>query len=360
MDLYKTTILLAAVQQMVTRKTFLRDRYFPTNKKTDIFPTEEVLVEYKSGSKKMAPCVLPRKKGITIEREGYKTERYTPPNIAVQRPLTIDDLNRKGFGEQLFSNITPMQRQADILRNDLVEFDELISTREEYMAAQALLNNGYILKHYGDKYGSDEFVEYEMRFYDGTNNPAKYTPTVDWNKADADILSDLRVMIRMLTSRGLPATDLIISPDVAEYLLFNTQIKEMFDNRNMQMGVFAPIETTQGVVHMGKLNVYGKVIDIFCYDETYEDETSGDIVQYIPEGNVILTAPAAGRGLYGAVTQIEQVDSSFHTYLGKRVPKYTADVDSDTRDLKMTAKPLFIPRNINPWVSADVITKIGA
>lgn len=157
--IYRTVTMLAAIQAMPTHRTFLRDRYFPTTAPVngvseDIFPGEEVLVEYRNGSKKIAPCVMPRKGGITIEREGYKTFSYVPPFIAPQRSLTIDDLNKKGFGEQLFQNVTPQQRQAQILNRDLTEFDTMISGREEYMAAQCMLNNGYVLRHYADKYGS--------------------------------------------------------------------------------------------------------------------------------------------------------------------------------------------------------------
>lgn len=357
--LYKTLTMLKAITQLNTRKTFLRDRYFPTNGRSDIFPTEEVLVEYKNGSKKMAPCVLPRKAGITVEREGYQTKRYTPPLVAVQRPLTIDDLNKKGFGEQLFSNITPAQRVAEILRNDLLEFDDLISAREEYIAAQAMLKNGYVLKHYADSYGSDNFVEYEMRFYDGQNNPAKYTPPLDWSDLDADILSDLYLMSRMLTSRGLPATDLILAPDVADCFINNKKIQTLLDNRNINIGNITPIELPNGASQLCKLNVHGKIISVFCYDETYEDEVTRKIEQFIPAGNAILTAPAAGRGLYGAVTQLEQSDGNFHTYLGKRVPKYTSDSKSETRELKVTSKPLYIPNNVNPWVSVVAIEQVG-
>lgn len=353
--LYETQTMLAAITLLSKRKTFLRDRYFPCNEKVDIFPTEDVLVEYKSGSKILAPCVLPRKGGITIERDGYKTQRYTPPQVAPQRSLTIDQLNKKGFGENLFSNITPEQRQADILRQDMLDLDDMISGREEYIAAQAMLNNGYTLRHYADKYGTDEFEEFEMRFYDGSDNPTKYTPSVDWNEPTADILSDIRAMAQMLSSRGLPATDLIVSSDVAEALINNVKIQSMFDNRNMQMGNIAPAELPDGATFIGKINAYGKVVDVYSYDETYEDEITGKTMQYIPNGQVILTAPAAGRCLYGAVTQIEQDDNEIHTYMGKRVPKYLADAYTDIKQLRVTAKPLLIPLNLNPWINSTVI-----
>lgn len=44
-DIYKTKTMLAAVRQMTPVTSFLRDRYFPTGS-GDMFPTEEVLVEY--------------------------------------------------------------------------------------------------------------------------------------------------------------------------------------------------------------------------------------------------------------------------------------------------------------------------
>lgn len=354
--IYRTTTMLAAIELLPPQNIFLRDRYFPHDPSTDLFPTEEVLVEYREGNKKMAPCVLPRKGGITIEREGYKTTRYTPPYIAPQRPLTIDDLNKKGFGENLFSDRTPQQREAEILGQDLKDFERMISAREEYIAAQAMLNNGYILKHYADKYGGSEYEEWEIRFYDGTSNPGKYTPDADWDSQNADIFGDLQAMIRLLTAKGLPATDLIVAPDVADVLINNDKIQKMLDNRNMNIGSIDPTMLPAGAAHIGRINVFGRSLDIFSYDETYEDETTGNNVPYIPAGNVILTAPGAGRSLYGAVTQLEQSDDRFHTYMGRRVPKYIAKSDQDIREIKVTSRPLLIPRAATPWISAEVIT----
>ena len=107
---YDTHHLLASVQQLAPLHTFLLDRYFPTNAATDIFSTDDVLVEYRKGSKKAAPFVAPRKGGITILREGYTMKRFTPSYIAPKRPLTSDDLKKRGFGEALYTQLTPEQR----------------------------------------------------------------------------------------------------------------------------------------------------------------------------------------------------------------------------------------------------------
>ena len=62
-NFYDTHTLLMAVQQLTPAATFLRDRYFPTNDASDIFASEDVLVEYRDGTRKLAPFVAPRKGG---------------------------------------------------------------------------------------------------------------------------------------------------------------------------------------------------------------------------------------------------------------------------------------------------------
>jgi hypothetical protein len=354
--IYRTVTLLTAVQAMPTHRTFLRDRYFPVDLVNDIFPGEEVLVEYRKGSKKIAPVVMPRKGGITIEREGYKTKSYIPPTIAPSRPLTIDDLNKKGFGEALYSRVSPEQRQAQILNNDLSEFDLMISGREEEMAAQAMLNNEIVLKQYADKYGGSNFEEYVIRFYEGDANPSVYTPAVAWGQPGDNKLADIKAMIRMLTSKGLPAKELVLNPDLADLLINDEKVQKLFDNQRINIGKIDPIMLPEGAAHIGTINVDGRSVDIISYDETYEDE-DGVNKYYLPSGYGVLSAPGAGHTSYGAVTQLEQDDETFHTYEGRRVPKYTADVKANVRELQVTSRPLLIPKNECPWVTLNAFKK---
>ena len=104
-NFYDTHTLLMAVQQLTPAATFLRDRYFPTNDASDIFATDDVLVEFRDGSKKLAPFVAPRKGGVTVLRAGYNMERYTPPFVAPRRVLTLDELRKRGFGEALYLSL---------------------------------------------------------------------------------------------------------------------------------------------------------------------------------------------------------------------------------------------------------------
>lgn len=352
-NFFDTHTLLMAVEQLTPVSTFLRDRYFPTNAASDIFATDDVLIEYKDGSKKLAPFVAPRKGGVAILRSGYNVERFTPPFVAPKRSLSIDDLNKRGFGEALYTQLTPQQRQQTLILKDADEMSEMISRREEAMAAETMLTNGCVMKHIADDATKDD--EMEIHFYTGATNPAAYTPTTAWDASGAEIIKDLGAMARILTSKGLRASELVCSPDVADVIINDPKIQQLLDNRRIELGGIEPEVLPAGAAVMARLNVNGRIISVISYDETYTDDNGNDQL-FIPSGKCILTAPAAGRTLYGAVSQIEQADGEFHTYAGKRVPKYLSNAEGNTRSLTISSRPLMIPNNKNAFIVADVLT----
>lgn len=353
-NIYQTQTMIAALQLMPPRPTFLRDRYFPTSDK-DIFVTEDVLIEYKDEkSRKMAPCVVPRKGGILVPRDGYKTDRITAPYIAPERTLTIDDLTKKQFGETLFSQKTPAARAAAYLKSDLEDLGELIDTREEYMAAMTLFENGYTLRQYADKYGTGEYEEFDIKFYDEESNPAVYTPSDTWDSASNDIISDIYNMAMILKRRGLRAADLLFGADVANVLLNDERLLTLLDNRRLDIVAIKPEELPNGATSFGRINCNGVMIELICYVEEFVDE-SNVTKTFIPAKKVALTAPAVGRTLYGAVTQMEETDREFHTYANKRVPHVTTNVKDSIRTLTEKARPLCVPNFKNSTITAQVL-----
>lgn len=352
---YDTHTLLASVQQLPPLHTFLLDRYFPTNAASDVFATTDVLVEYKKGSKKAAPFVAPRKGGITILRDGYTMKRFTPSYIAPKRSLTIDDLNKRGFGEALYTNLTPEQRQGVIMLGDLDELRAMNMRRKEAMAAAVIFTNGCVMDEYVDDLHN--FEEREVRFYEGEANPATYTPKAIWDTTEASgkqMLADIANMVSMLTSRGLPATEVLMAPDVADVFLANEWILKLLDNRNYQIGGVDPETLPAGASKIARLNIKGRMIDFLCYEDTYTD-VDGTVKSFIPAGKIAVGAPAAGRTVYGAITQVEQSDGEFHTYTGVDVPKYLSDATHNVREVTLSSAPLCMPNNENPFISAKVL-----
>lgn len=350
MDIYKTHTMLMAVRNIAPVTKFLRDRYFPTNDVTDIFATSDVLVDYMDGSKKLAPFVVPRKGGVAVTRKGYTTKRYAPPFIAPKRELTIDDLMRRDFGEAWYSRQTPGERQVALMMRDFDELEAMISRREEAMAAEVLLTNGCVMNHIADDL--DEPVVAEIHYYDGDENDAVYTPTTAWNATGATILQDIAAAAELLSARGLPATDLIVSADVGMAILADETILKQLDNRRLQLGDVTPERLPNGVTAIARLNAYGHIVTVYSYGETYTSDAGTD-TPYLPSGTAIITAPNCGRTVYGAVTQIDQEDGAFRTYAERRVPKYYSDAANDIRELYLRCRPLMIPNHKNAWITID-------
>lgn len=353
-NIYQTQTMLAAQKLIKNKPTFLRDRYFPTTDR-DIFVTEDVLVEYKDETnRKLAPCVVPLRGGIPVGRDGYRTERYTPPYVAPERVLTVDELNKKQFGETLFSQKKPAQREAAILRQDMVDLNEMIDSREEYMAAKTLFDNGYVMRQYADSYGGDKYEEFQILFYNEDINPAVYIPSAPWDKSCMTMSRDLYLIASMLKSRGLEAADVLFGEEVADVIINNEYIQKLMDNRRLDLMQLSPTEYPSGVVCYGKINCGGIVLTLFCYPAGYENE-KGKWETFIPEGKICVTAPAVGRTLYGAVTQMEQSDMNFHTYVARKVPHVIADAKNGIRTLTMKARPLTIPNYQNSSITATVL-----
>lgn len=355
LNIYDTYFMLAAVREIPLEHTFFKNRYFPTNAAMDIFATSRVLADYKQETRKAAPFVVPRIGSVPGSREGFSTADLEPGNISISLPLTLDQLTGRGFGESLMSGMSPEDRAAQYLVHDLVELSNRISRTEEALAVQTILDNGAIMRHRTDR--EDVYEDVGVHFYDGANNPALFTSSATWAASTysngkwtpGNWYADICAMIGMLTKKGRPAREIIVSPDVSDFLMSDGWIMDMLDNRRAEMGQLDPSTLTEFVWQMGAFNFKGRRLPILVSDGTYEK--NGVDTPYLPAGSVIVTAPNCGRGLYGAVTQME-LDGDFHTYAGTRIPQHIFTVRPPAKETQLSARPLFVPNRPNPWAVA--------
>ncbi len=86
----------------------------------------------------MAPLVSPRMGGKVITRQGFRTNQFTTPKIAPERPMTIDDITQRAIGENIYSQRTPEEREDELLAKDWTDLEESIARRKEWMCRQIL------------------------------------------------------------------------------------------------------------------------------------------------------------------------------------------------------------------------------
>lgn len=349
-DLQDPRTLRAFADRYVKPKSFLKDFFFPTTP-ADMFSTESILLDEMKRSRKMAPFVISGSKDV--ERNGFVTDEYKPPRIAPSRTTKVDDLKKRGFGEQIFnSNGKPNLRAVRMTVQDMTDMSEMITRREEAMCAEVLLTNACVMKHVDPS--SDNTETHTLKFYSGSKNDQVYTPSISWNNENADILGDLYEMRKSIRQKGNPADILLVSSDVADCIMSNKAIREQLDNRRIEIGSIKPLELSDGAVKICDLNVKGAWISVVMYDETYEND-EGEDTPYLPNGTAILSAKGCGRGYYGGVTQLEHGSDEFQHYEGRRVPKLIKDVNKDEKKLQLVARPIMAPVTKFGWVSASVI-----
>ena len=349
LNMFDNYVLMAITEEIVPVATFFRDRYFPTED-GDIFNADKVLTEYRKGDRKMACFVAERVGDIPMERRGYEIHEYQPAYIAPSRILSLDDLRKRGFGEALYPGSTPAERAAKLQLADLSEIEARITRREEWMAVQTMINNGCTMQEYID--ASQTGSTKEVRFYDVSSDHT-YSVSPKWDNASGDFFGDVKNMCRMLSKRGLRASDLVLGTDVADAILGMEKVQKMLDkNSGIIIGqIEQELSKYDGVVYMGTLNFGGFRLNLICVDETYIDDSNNE-QKYFPATSAMVTAPGCGHFMYGAITQMDYGATDFKTYAKKRVPKLVIDQDRDIRKIRLGTRPLAAPKDYCPYIYA--------
>lgn len=336
-NIYDTRTMMAALNLMVPTYTFLRDTFFSN---TETFVTEAIDVDVKKGKRKMAPFVAPRIGGVVMDRQGFTTKTLKTPKIAPERVITVDDIRNRSMGEGIYSAKTPEERARELLANDLIELDDYITRREEWMCREILLNGKMTLVGEG--------FEQEVDF--GLTNKETLAGTALWTNPDSDPISDLkRWRLAVIQKTGKAPDIVVMASDVVEVFMKHPLVKELFDISRINIGMLEPSIQSPAITFVGRLPIIGA--EIYSYDEWYLTDNSTEEAM-IPAGHVILASRNMNKRLYGAVTQIE--NKEFVTIEGMRVPKSWTDDQNEVKKLRITSRPLPVPDDVDGWYVAIV------
>lgn len=347
MNLYSTHTLLKAVQTMPKANTFLADTFFPN---VETFLTEKVLLDVKKGKRKLAPFVAPRVGGVTISREGYKTQEITAPRLAPQRSMTIDDVSARLIGENIISNMTPQQRQLRLLAGDLLELQDSITRRKEWLATQVLFEGKAVLQGYADKEGTntiEQVIDYEFSQTVTLSGSDLWT---DPNSDPYEFFAESRRQI--IKECGIAPNIVVLGEESSAALLNHEKFMNKFNKFNANFGLIQPSVKNDAVTFLGKLPGLG--LELYTYDDWYLDE-DGEEKPYVPTNKLLMGVSNKGGFAFGAITQIEDKSRGFVTYEGEVVPKQWADTENETVMIRLSSRPVPKPFDVNSWLVATVI-----
>lgn len=340
-DLYETRTMLAAVELMMPVRTFFRDTFFPG---VNTYVTEKVDVDYRKGKRKMAPMVARNAGGVNVDRQNFQTYTFATPYIAPQRVLTKNDISKRMIGENIYSSRTPEQRARELLAKDLVELREMITRREEWLCRQLLLEGKVVIKGWVDRVGGSEYVE-DTVDYNFTNRET-LSGSSAWDQA-GDKLQDLKkARLEIIKATGRNPNLVIMAQNVMDLYIKDPDIRALLDIRNLTIGTIQPRYQMDGVTYIGTLASLG--LELYTYDEWFVDDDGREHAM-MPDDYLIMGSANLGSREYGAITQIEESDTEFHTYEGQIVPKSWTNVENDVKMLRLASRPLPKPDNVDSW-----------
>ena len=340
-DLYTPRTLAEVVKTTPPVRTFLRDRFF-TNVKT--FPTKRVDIDIVKGNRKMAAFIHPMVGGEIVQATGYETKSYAPPLINPATISTADQLLKRLPGEDMYSGKTPADRAAEKLIEEYNQLNDMTTRREEWMAAQVLTTGQLKVKGKG----VDEVIDF------GLTNKITLASTKKWGASAADIWGNLKDWKQQVSRNGFANANMVImGKAAADAFLADATIKNLLDNRRIEIGAIKPEEMEGGLTYYGHLNLPG--VDIYGYDEVYLDDETGETKPLIPD-NVVLMIPSAASFMraYGLCTYLDDA-GAWHEAETDRLLCTYVEHRPDRRFIELQTHPLLIPDKIDSWLAATVL-----
>ena len=343
-DMFDTREMIPMLEEAKSANTFLKQMFF-SNEVTH--ETKHVDIDIYAGKRRLAPFVNPKVGSKTVERLGYSTETYEPPQVAPDMVTTAEDLLKRSPGEDIYGAKSPNQRAAEQLTRDMIEMDDMITRREEEMCSQALFN--------GEINVVGEGVNDTIQYWSQLSAPAQPTVALGagdrWNESGSTILANLRTWRRSVVQKcGIAPSNAILGADAAEAMLSNSNLLKSLDTRRLDEGQLSPEFLQDGVIYYGRLK--GTGMDLWGYDEWYLDG-NGDEQPMVPAKKILLGNPSVRTSmLYGCV--VDPVEGSFAL---PRVPvSWTQRKDPAGRILAVKSKPLPAIHQIYGFYVAQVLS----
>ena len=337
------------VKRMPPVHTFFKSTFFRREK---MFDTLSVDVDFKKGSRALAPFVHRRIGGKTVPNSGYQTKSYTPPYIAPDKITTVDDLLTRRAGEPLYGGMSPAERAVRKMAEDFTELDEMITRREEWMASRAMLTGKIPI--IGE--GLNEEIDFSF------TNKETLAAGKKWNTAGGDPYADLKRWREKVQKTGFVNCNIaIVASDVVDALINNEKMKGKLDIQSYDLAVIKPRELPNGATYIGTIRELA--LDIYSYNEWYLDDWSDpdkpEDKPVMPSGAVVLASTNAAYSMYyGAVTLLDGrggANETFVTVEGKRVPDTWTARKPARRFLQLNSNPLPVPHEVDSWFVATVL-----
>lgn len=285
---YDTTTLLGVKELLPKFTPLFMQMFFPT---VATFPTEEVAFDKIKKDRRLAPFVSPLVSGRPRREQGGILTTLAPAYIKETDVVRPTRLLKRRLGEGLNGTMNAAQRHDAVVADILVEQEENIVSREEWMAVQAVLYGKVIIK--GPDYPAQE-VDYGR----SADNQIVLAGAAKWDTVDVDTYDPTEDIEDWASATTGSAGILLMGKGA--WRLFS-RFKAVKDKLETRRGSTSQLELgpqlEKEVMRKGFFGEY----EILVYTGKYTDE-EGTTVTFMPEfGMLIAPASADNVMAYGGI-----------------------------------------------------------
>lgn len=201
-----------------------------------------------------------------------------------------------------------------------------------------------------EKNAKEQFFQY----YDteeGFNNEYKMSKKFS-EMTTAEKIQELYKMASILISRGVHATDLVMTADVSMELMTDIGFLDFYNKARVEMGTIDQEMLPDGVVCNGTINVNGLVLTMFTYAEKYDD-MDGAEKEFLPAGTLAMLTPNMGETAYAQVTLVKKGEG-FVSYAEPVVARLVDDENNNMVEVQAFSRPVPYPKDWEGWLVANI------
>lgn len=339
---YTTRVLTTVVQGKEFKSpAYLRDTFF-----SNVMVSKAKHIAFDllpDGDRGLAPFVNRRVGGKRIELQGYATKMFEPPVVGNHFTVTPEDAFMRAPGRTEYDLAGPDSYLARQITDGLNRIENMISRREEWMCAQALIHGHIEIK--GDGVSDD------IHFWDQLPEDEQPKTTLEklWTEdgvTDINVIDDLSEIVDTIVMRsGLTPRQIICGKDAYKALRNILAKSDLLDSKYVYMGEVAPQALPNGVRRLGYLAEPG--LEILSYVDRYND---GDEVKpMIPDDTILFVSPEVRTIMaYGAIANGWTANGAPNLVTGTRFSfERPHDSLEQGRSIYLQASPLPIVQAID-------------
>jgi len=345
-DLYYRRKMLAALRQVPPAHTYLLDTFFKTIVR---HTTKTVEFDLYKGDREIAAFVNPRKDGKVVEKEGFTTKVTQPAYSKEKIQITPDDTRVRSAGNTAYDDVTPTDEVDKLIGQAM----ERLRTRQirlkEVMAAQSVFTGAVDVV--GDGYNTSVSFGYTAG-----NAPEDNVKTLSgsscFDVAGSKPLTTIdKWRLEMIERCGLTPDICLTDAATAWALLQHSEIKEMLDIQNYNLGEMRPTALPRGISRYGRLFLPSGEVELLVYNEWYKHPVTGITTPMVPRGKMLIASTEARCELhYGMIQNMKAL---------RAVPNWPStweEQDGSCRWVQLETAPMVNIFQVDAFTVANVLS----